>query len=607
MKLRDDKELKKIIKEFAVLDKHGILSSESDTESDATTDDEDLKTTVTFLGVQAYASACSTEVKDRQEKSVTLALSGSKQLQEKFDFESEDELTEESGEARPSAQENKYTCTAKPTPSSAILTNPETESKVKHLSPPENETEFKDCAYYTSLCKEYMDFTDDNPTTYHAVSTFSKILENAGFTYLPEKAPFSISKEGGAYYTTRGGQSLAAFVVGKEWTPSRGLGAIGSHVDALTAKLKPNSTKRDVHGYNLLGVAAYSGALNSLWVDRDLGIAGSILVKNEDTGVIESRLVSSGRHPICRIPSLAPHFGSASLLPYNKETQMVPVVGYGVPEQPATAEEEKAPLFGKHSLALLRYVAKLANTSLALIMQVDLELFDVQAACRGGLHNEFMYAPRIDDRLCSFAAVHGIKNLAASVELDAHDGFSAILLANNEEIGSASRTGAKGKLLNSVVERVLCQRGYSAADASLVFANSIILSADVTHALNPNFVHAYLEGHFPLPNTGLTLKLDANGHVMTDLTGVVVMNSIAEKNKLKLQQFHIRNDKPSGGTIGPMLAVDTGARVVDVGLPQLSMHSIRASAGYKEAGLGVRTFAAFFRDWRGALDLIDYQ
>lgn len=182
--------------------------------------------------------------------------------------------------------------------------------------------------YYDAWCSKYMSFTDDNATTYHAISTLSASLEAAGFEYKAEKEPFDILASGGAYFVTRGGKALCAFLVGAKWSPEKGIGAVGSHVDALTAKLKPVSIKTDVKGYSLLGVAPYSGALNLLWLDRDLGIAGSVLVRESD-GKVSSKLISSGRHAICRIPSLAPHFGASSLPPYNKETQMAPVIAYG--------------------------------------------------------------------------------------------------------------------------------------------------------------------------------------------------------------------------------------------------------------------------------------
>ena len=457
---------------------------------------------------------------------------------------------------------------------------------------------------YSEWCSRYMTFTDSNPSTYHVVSTLSEELKQAGFEQRPEQEPLCLSDKGGAYFVTRGGKSLVTFLIGAKWTPSKGLGAVASHADALTAKLKPSSLKADVHGYSLLGVAPYSGSLGSLWLDRDLGIAGSVAVRHSD-GKVLSRLVSSGRHAICRIPSLAPHFGAHSVPPYNKETQMVPVMGYGTTTE-ATAEEKSASLYGRHSIALLRYVAELAHCSVNDLLQLDLDLYDVQAASRGGLSHEFLYAPRIDDRLCSFSALQALIQVKNDIDFENWDGLTVVLLADNEEIGSATRTGAKGKFLNSVVERTLHDRNFCSADAWLTYANSVILSADVTHALNPNFTDDYLENHFPLPNIGLTIKLDANGHTMTDLTGVVLMEKIAKKNGITLQRFHIRNDHPSGGTIGPMLATDTGSRVIDVGLAQLSMHSIRASCGYKEVGIGVESFAAFFKDWRREYDTIEY-
>lgn len=460
--------------------------------------------------------------------------------------------------------------------------------------------------FYEDFCSRYLNFTNTMPTTYHAIDYFSKILEDGHFTYLPEKEPFKFNSSGGLYFTSRDLQSLVALVVGAKWKPQHGFGVVGAHVDALTAKLKPTSLKSPVSGYELLGVAPYSGAMNHLWLDRDLGIAGRVLVKDPATKKIVPKLVSSGLHAICRIPTLAPHFGAAASHTYNKETQMVPVMAFGADEEPATKEELASPLYGKHSLLLLRYVAKLAGTSVSSLVALDLDLFDVQPAVRGGIKNDFMFAPRIDDRLCSFSAIFGLLESSSTLDLANYSGCSIVYLANNEEIGSATRTGAKGKFLNSVVERMASDLDYTQADVKVAFSNSIILSADVTHLLNPNFTSAYLTDHFPLPNIGLTLKKDANGHVMTDLIGTVLMESVAAKNGLKLQQFHIRNGWPSGGTIGPMLAVDTGARVIDVGLAQLSMHSIRAAAGYKEVGLGVKTFKAFFKDWRLELDLIDY-
>lgn len=174
--------------------------------------------------------------------------------------------------------------------------------------------------------KPFLDFINANPTVFHTVEHFANRLESAGFTKLSERDTWNSKlKHGGKYYVTRNGSSLVAFTVPTGYAPGNGVGIIVGHVDALTAKLKPVSKKPDSHGYVQLGVAPYAGALNSTWWDRDLGVGGRVLVKNS-AGKIETKLVKLD-YPIARIPTLAPHFGSAAVGPFNLETQMVPIVG----------------------------------------------------------------------------------------------------------------------------------------------------------------------------------------------------------------------------------------------------------------------------------------
>lgn len=455
--------------------------------------------------------------------------------------------------------------------------------------------------FYNDFCARYINFTNTCPTTYHVVSHFKTILKEKGFVELSERSSFG-DLEAGKYYVCRDGQSMAVFTVGAGWKPEYGAGVVGSHIDAITNKLKPTSKKSNVDSYNLLGVALYSRGTTGTWVDRDLGIAGRLIIRGLN-GKILSRLVNLGAHAVARIPSLAPHFGGISIVEYNPETQMVPVIGLSGPVQKAATDEEKSsPLYNHHSLALLRYLARISNVKVSQMISCDLELFDVQPATRGGLELEFLFAPRVDDRLCLYAAFHGLLEYASKVDFLDNDELNVVLLANNEEIGSGTRTGAKGKLLNAVVDRIIAARkpNSTPADSKVAYANSIVLSADVTHALNPNFTQEYLADHYPLPNVGLCVKKDPNGNVVTDSVGIALMEEIARNNNLQLQQFHIRNGARSGSTIGPILAQDTGALTIDVGLPQLSMHSIRATAGFKEPGIGVETFRAFFQDWRTA-------
>lgn len=456
--------------------------------------------------------------------------------------------------------------------------------------------------YYNSYAQRYIDFTYKNPTIYHVVEHFANQLKSKGFTYTSENESWEDLKPG-KYYTIRSDSALAAFTIGSKWTPSKGVGVIGSHIDALTVNLKPNSTKAKVEGFELLGVANYAGTLSDVWWDRDLGIGGRLLIKGSDG--IKSKLVDSTPNPIAHIPTLAPHFGAPSVGPFNKETQAVPVVGFssGKDEKPATDEEKAAPLYGKHSLKLLRYIAKLANVKVSDILQWDLQLYDIQEGTIGGLNKEFIFAPRVDDRVCSFAAINALLESKTN-----DDSFHIVGLFDNEEIGSNTRQGAKGGLIELVVSRVISNVKFSNQIDEVqeairkTYANSIILSADVIHLVNPNFTQVYLEHHKPVPNKGITVSLDANGNMATDGPGLALVEELARNNDDELQYFQIRNDSRSGGTIGPSISSSTGARTIDLGIPQLSMHSIRATLGSKDVGLGVKFFTGFFNNWRETYD-----
>lgn len=466
---------------------------------------------------------------------------------------------------------------------------------------PSNDSDFKDFA------QKYIDFTYHNPTTFHVIEYASKALKDNGFTYLSEKESWDNKIDEGKYFTTRNGTSLAAFVVGKNWEETKGVGAIGSHIDALAAKLKPASVKDDVEGYELLGVAPYGGTLNHLWFDRDLGIGGRVLFKNEETGTVGSKLINSSPCPIAKIPSLAPHFGQPAEGPFDKEDQAVPVIGFTSDENDDKAvvseEESKCPLIGKHSIQLLRYISRLADIKVSQILQLDLDLFDVQKGSLGGLNEDFLFAPRLDDRLCSFAALWALISFSKNVSTNDSDTFSILGLFDNEEVGSLTRQGAKGGLLESTVGRAAsakCHNRYN--DLHTIFANSIILSADVNHLFNPNFKEVYMKRHSPKPNVGVTISLDPNAHMATDSVGLAFIEELARKNGDKVQYFQIKNNSRSGGTIGPSISSQTGARTIDLGIPQLAMHSIRATTGSKDVGLGMKFFKGFYENWRSVYD-----
>ncbi|PRT55709.1 Vacuolar aminopeptidase 1 [Wickerhamiella sorbophila] len=441
---------------------------------------------------------------------------------------------------------------------------------------------------------KYLEFTDTAPTVYHAIDYISKGLKDAGFKYLSERESWEERLQpGGKYFTTRNGTAYCAFVIGKSWKPSNGAGIVGTHTDSLASILKPSSKKDQVDGYELLGVAPYaSGGVGPTWWDRDLGIGGRLVVR--DGNGVRTKLVRSP-HPIARIPTLAPHFGAVANGPFNPETQQVPIVGLVDENEKLvpTAEESKSPLIDKHSLRLLRAISNYSGVAVKDILEFDLQLFDTQPAALGGLDKEFIFSPRIDDKICTFTAYEGI--IEAADEIAKGSTLGIVAGYDNEEIGSLSRQGARGNLLESVIDRVL---GDIAESIKKVFyANSFFVSADVNHAVNPNFSNVYLEHHKPKLNVGVTLSRDPNGNMITDGLSASFIYELGRRTGNQIQQFQIRNDSRSGGTIGPGLSAKTGLRGVDLGIPQLSMHSIRATTGSKDVWLGVRFFKSFYEAW----------
>lgn len=485
---------------------------------------------------------------------------------------------------------------------------------------------------YLDYAYDFLSFMNHNPTEFHAIAEIKTWLEKEGFVYLSERDSWSSflcdysstasfandgkngpSMEGKVkkFYTLRNNSSLVAATLGPMWTPARGVGIAGCHIDALTVKLKPVSlveTSKENGGFLRLGVAPYSGGLSSVWWDRDLGLAGRLIVKDSDgkggKAVVRQVLVKLD-HPIGKVPTLAPHFGAPSHGPFNLETNKVPIIGLQDDHVPEPTDEEKqSPVVGAHDIRVLRAVCKQAGVKLSSVQAVELELYDFQSGVLGGLDQEFLICGRLDDKLCSYAAVRGL--LESEVKAD---GFNMVALFDNEEVGSLTRQGARGGLIESVVDRVVAALpADEAGSIRQVYANSFFVSADTTHAVNPNFASVYLDHHKPGLNKGVTLKYNVTGNAnTTDSVSASLMHAVCRscEPEVPLQVFHVRNDGRSGGTIGPAVSSALGCRSVDVGIPQLAMHSIRAATGTRDVGLGVGFFRAFYEGWKAVDDSLE--
>ncbi|KAI2643166.1 aminopeptidase-like protein [Xylaria nigripes] len=443
-------------------------------------------------------------------------------------------------------------------------------------------------------------FLQENPTVFHAVDYFKKKMLSLGYKELPPRDNWSGRIEaGGKYFVTRNDSSTIAFTVGKAYKPGNGVAMVAGHIDALTARMKPVSNKPTKVGYFQLGVAPYAGSLNETWWDRDLSIGGRVIVRDE-TGKTTSRLVKLG-WPIARIPTLAPHFGVGIMGQNNKETQAVPIIGLESSDSKPT--EPLGPV-GSFIASQPPRLVELISNELGLkdysqIVNWELELFDSQPATVGGMNKEFIFAGRLDDKLCSWAAFHGL--LGSDQKAD--DGtIKLVALFDDEEIGSLLRQGAKGNFLPTVIERTvesMCgnEKAFGPGIMGQTYANSFLVSADVSHAINPNFTSLYQEDHSPRLNVGISVSADSNGNMTTDSVSTAILTRVCELSGCTPQVFQIRNDSRSGGTIGPSISSMLGVRAVDAGMAQLSMHSIRATCGSLDPGLGVKFFKAFLDKW----------
>lgn len=343
----------------------------------------------------------------------------------------------------------------------------------------------------------FCDFLNAAPTVFHTVSFYSEKLEAAGYKHISERDDWSsVLEPGGKYYFTRNYSSLVAFTIGRNYVAGNGIALIGSHIDALTMRVKPVSTRSAV-GYLQLGVAPYAGGGNMTWWDRDLGLAGRVMV-SDASGDITQRLVRMP-YPVAKIPTLAPHFGAVSQGPFDKETQMTPIIG--LESEPAaeltkqfnalsTGDALNDPM-KNHSPRLLDAVAKQLGVKVTDIKDFDLELFDFQDAQPFGLDADLLSVPRCDDKLCSYAAMEALLNCSSDSACVADSGvISMVFLSDDEEVGSGLRQGAGGNMVPITVERIVdCLNHSDKRTQNLVamtYAKSFLISADVKHAVNPN-------------------------------------------------------------------------------------------------------------------------
>ncbi len=415
-------------------------------------------------------------------------------------------------------------------------------------------------------------YVSASPSSFHAVHEAARRLDAAGFTALDELQAWEAGA--GRFYIIRDG-ALIAWVTPDNAGPTTGFNILGAHTDSPSFKLKPKPTTGKF-GWLQAGVEVYGGPLLNSWLDRELQLAGR-LVMHDGT----QHLTATG--PLLRFPQLAIHLDRAvndNGVQLSKQQHMNPIFGQGDPA-------------GEDLLALLAERVEGATVDASRIGGYDVVVADTQAPAVFGANGEFFASGRLDNLSSTHAGLAALISHAGDVPAD---GPIAVLAAfDHEEIGSNSRSGACGPILEDILVRISDGLGASVSQRRQALAASFCVSADAGHAVHPNYSERHDPANRPVLNGGPLLKINANQRYATDAPGAAFWARLCNEAGVPYQEFVSNNDLPCGSTIGPLTATRLGIRTLDVGIPLLSMHSARELCGVKDPAYLASVSALFFR------------
>lgn len=392
-------------------------------------------------------------------------------------------------------------------------------------------------------------FLDASPSPFHAARNAADRLAAAGFIKLELGAEWADPDLPTDGFVLRDGSVIAWRTPGDATsdTPFR---LAGAHTDSPGLRVKPRPDVSSA-GWKQLAVEVYGGILNNSWLDRDLGIAGRLTLPNGDAVIVDVA------RPVARVPQLAVHLDRS----VNEGLQLDP-------------QQHLQPVWGVGSGSpgeFARWIGDEAGCEAPSFW--ELCLYDVQAAAVLGADRSLLASGRLDNQLSCWAAIDAL------VRSEPGDAVAMIVLNDHEEVGSSSTTGAAGPLLEHVLERHVLARGGDRDALLRSLARSSCVSADNAHAVHPNYVDRHDPGHRPIVNAGPAIKINSNQRYATSSRSAAAFRRACESADVPVQTFVSRNNMPCGSTIGPITATRLGIDTVDVGVPQLSMHSARELCG----------------------------
>lgn len=410
-------------------------------------------------------------------------------------------------------------------------------------------------------------FLDESPTCYHAAANAKAALTAAGAVELRESEQWKLEK-GTLYIVERGDSALVAFRVPEG--PLHGFLMAASHSDSPTFKVRETAEAASAGNTLRLSVEPYGGGVWRGWLDRPLSVAGRVVIRQGDRLV--SRLVNIDRDLLV-IPGVAIHMDRS----VNKGAELNPAV-------------DLLPLLGcgKEPGTFRKLIAEAAGVREEHLLSTELFLYPRTKAVQTGLNGEFIVSPRLDDLQCVFGCLEGF--------LAAKPGGSLPVLAvfNNEEVGSNTRQGADSTFLTDVLERIAHGCGLDSEAWKAAVANSFMVSADNAHAIHPAHPEYADKGEFPVLGGGIVIKYNANQRYTTDAVSGAVFQAICQEAGVPVQRYSNRADLPGGSTLGNISTAHLSVPTVDIGLPQLAMHSVCETAGAADTDHLVKAMTAYF-------------
>lgn len=420
---------------------------------------------------------------------------------------------------------------------------------------------------FEKISYDMMHFIEQSPSCYHVVENFRTLLLEQGYEELPEQEQWDI-KEEKSYFTTRNGSSILAFHIPKK--DYKGFMIAASHSDSPCFKLKEQHEIDAAGQYIKLNVEKYGGMILAPWMDRPLSVAGRIMAQEQDT--FETHLINIDRD-LALIPNLAIHM--------NRN------MNDGVALNP---QVDMLPLFGSagNKGNLMKLVAAQAGTTPEHILSSDLFLYNRMPGTIWGAQNEFISCSRLDDLQCAYGTMMG---LIESVNTS-HVALCAVF--DNEEVGNGTKQGANSTFLEDVMTRINNALGRSREDYFISIANSFMVSADNGHALHPNHPEKADAVNRPVLNGGIVIKYSANQKYTTDCVSAGLFKAICNHANTPCQVFVNRSDILGGSTLGNVSNSHVSMNTVDIGLPQLAMHSPYETCGVKDTSYLIEAMKTFF-------------